>query len=100
MSEDFFAHKHSKKLLEFTPTVASTDENVLHLLLRHAPFLHPRLVLKRKDLSEAVLGSRDSEGFTPLLRAAHEDNRAAVQRVLASKNVRGWVIFLLKVQLR
>ena len=93
MTEDFFMNKNAKKLLEFSPTLFKSGENIVHLLLRYAPFVHPKFVLKRKDLEKSVLDAKDVDGFTPLLRAAEKNNRTAVQRVLASKNVKGMYLF-------
>ena len=48
MVEEFFMNKHAKKLVELDTKLVDTNQNIAHLLLQYAPFVHPKFILKRK----------------------------------------------------
>ncbi len=88
--EEFFQNKHSKKLLDLSVAIKSTDENLTHLLFSYAPYVHPKFVLKRKDANlKEVLNARDANGDTPLLKLARRDCGLVLHRILESKAVKG-----------
>ncbi len=88
--EEFFQNKHSKKQVDLSARLASTGENLAHLLFLYAPYVHPKFVLKRKDANlREVLGTADSSGATPALRVAQGGGRRiTLHRILISKAVR------------
>ena len=51
MVEEFFMNKHAKKLVELDSKLLDTHQNIAHLLLQYAPFVHPKFILKRKGRS-------------------------------------------------
>ena len=51
MVEEFFMNKHAKKLVELDTKLVDTNQNIAHLLLQYAPFVHPKFILKRKGIS-------------------------------------------------
>lgn len=89
MIEEFFMHKHAKKVVEFSPALKGTQQNILHLLLQYAPFVPPKFILKRKDLTKETLNALDVDGNTPLLKCAQRNSKNNLRRVFASKNVKG-----------
>ena len=50
MVEEFFMNKHAKKLVELDTKLVDTNQNIAHLLLQYAPFVHPKFILKRKGI--------------------------------------------------
>ncbi len=87
--EEFFQNKHSKKQVDLSSSLASTGENLAHLLFLYAPYVHPKFILKRKDPNlKEVLSSKDKLGSSPLLRVAQIDSKVVLHRILASKVAR------------
>ena len=50
MVEEFFMNKHAKKLVELDTKLVDTNQNIAHVLLQYAPFVHPKFILKRKGM--------------------------------------------------
>ncbi len=72
-----------------THDIHGLGETVIHLLFRYSPFVHPKFVLKRKDLTFEALNAVDNEGYSAALRCAARNRGQAVHKVLSSKNVKG-----------
>ena len=88
MVEDFFMNKSAKKLIDFTTTLIDTKESITHLLLQYAPFVHPKFVLKRKDLTKEIINALNANGETPLLHVASRNNMHTVRHILAAKSIK------------
>ncbi len=88
MVEDFFMNKNSKKLLDFTSCLKETKQTISHLLLAYAPYVPPKFLLKRKDLTREMLNTIDVNGNTPVLHAAMRNSIHTVSAVLNSKAVK------------
>lgn len=86
--EELFMNKHSKKLLDLGCVISETKENIVHLFFRYiTPFVHPKFVLKRKDLTKAWLNATDQEGLTPILDCAVRNNSFTISRILSNKSI-------------
>ena len=81
MVEEFFMNKTAKTCIDFTSTLKDSKETIAHLLLQYAPYVHPKFLLKRKDLTIELLNSVNSEGNTPLLHVASRNNMHTVRYV-------------------
>ncbi len=88
MVEEFFMNKTAKKCIDFEATLHESKESIAHLLLQYAPFVHPKFLLKRKDLTKEILNKIDAEGNTPLLHVASRNNMHTVRHILTSKAVK------------
>ena len=89
MVEEFFQHKSAKKLLEFGTALKGSNQNLVHLMLQYCPYLPPKFMLKRKDLTKEALNAVDMDGNTPLLKCAQRNSKATMYKVFVSKNVKG-----------
>jgi hypothetical protein len=89
MVEELFANKHSKKALDLSWRLSATGQTLVHVLFEFCPFTHPKFVLKRKDLTAAVLNAADAKGRSPLLRCAQRNARQIIRKILANKAVKG-----------
>lgn len=85
MVEEFFMNKIAKTSIDFSVALCESKETIAHLLLQYAPFVHPKFLLKRKDLTMEILNAVDAEGNTPLLHVASRNNMHTVHHILTSK---------------
>eukprot|EP00095_Tigriopus_kingsejongensis_P006851 maker-scaffold176_size284796-snap-gene-0.15 protein:Tk06851 transcript:maker-scaffold176_size284796-snap-gene-0.15-mRNA-1 annotation:"hypothetical protein COCHEDRAFT_1105320" len=65
-----------------------SQETAFHILLRLSPQIHPKFILKRKDLTKEVLNARDVNNNSALMTAAMKNRPAKVEKILGSKNVK------------
>ena len=79
MVEEFFMNKTAKTCIDFTTTLKDSKNTIAHLLLQYAPYVHPKFLLKRKDLTMELLNSVNAEGNTPLLHVASRNNMHTVR---------------------
>ena len=79
MVEEFFMNKISKNCIDLTTTLNDSKDTVAHLLLQYAPYVDPKFLLKRKDLTMELLNSVNAEGNTPLLHVASRNNMHTVR---------------------
>ena len=89
MVEEFFQHKQAKKSLDFEVSLKGSDQNLVHLMLQYCPYIPPKFLLKRKDLTKEALNKQDMDGNTPLLKCAQRNSKATMYKVFVSKNVKG-----------
>jgi len=96
MAEELFQHKTAKKFVDpFRHALKESGESPLHLAVRYLPTLHPKFFFKRKEATSALVNVEDASGVTPLMRAALEDSRTILHRMLASKTAKGEITMLL-----
>lgn len=88
MVEEFFMNKKAQKSVDLKATLKDSQETIAHLLLQYAPFVNPKFLLKRKDLTRELLNSVDKDGNTPLLHVASRNNVHTVNHILTSKTVK------------
>jgi ankyrin repeat protein len=88
MVEEFFMNKNAKKTIDFTSALNETKETIPHLLLQYAPYVHPKFLLKRKDITKEILNAVDVDGNTPLLHVAARNNIHTISHILSSKAVK------------
>ena len=50
-------HKKAKVNIEFDPILNETQENIVHLLLNYSPYVAPKFLLKRDDLTRELLNA-------------------------------------------
>ena len=81
-------NKTAKKLIDFTSSLIDTKETITHLLLQYAPFVPPKFVLKRKDLTKEIINAVNANGETPLLHVASRNNMHTVRHILNAKAVK------------
>ena len=79
MVEEFFMNRIAKTCLDFTVKLNDSKDTIAHLLLQYSPFVHPKFLLKRKDLTMELLNSVNAEGNTPLLHVASKNNMHTVR---------------------
>ena len=59
--EEFFMHKKAKVNIEFDSVLNETQENIVHLLLNYSPYVAPKFLLKRNDLTKELLNAIGNE---------------------------------------
>ena len=50
-------HKKAKVNIEFDSVLNETQENIVHLLLNYSPYVAPKFLLKRNDLTKELLNA-------------------------------------------
>ena len=60
-----------------------------HLMVLYAPFVPPKYVLKRKDVTREIVNAQDQYGNSPLLKAAARGSSGTIAKIFASKNAKG-----------
>ena len=83
--------------------IKDTKQSIPHLLFQFCPSIHPKILLKRKDITSGIhflsklvfldsilffadiMNALDYHGNTPLLKCAIQDSRDSVRRLLSSK---------------
>ncbi|XP_040571104.1 uncharacterized protein [Lepeophtheirus salmonis] len=87
--EEFFMNKYSKINIDLSAKIHSSGENIAHLLIQYLPDVHPKFILKRKDLTFEVLNAQESRnGNSPFLHCAMRNNKFSLKRLLRSKAVK------------
>lgn len=88
MVEEFFMNKKAQKSIDLKATLKDSQETIAHLLLQYAPYVNPKFLLKRKDLTKDLLNAVDKDGNTPLLHVASRNNVYTVNHILTSKAIK------------
>lgn len=88
--EEFFMHKHAKKYLDLKVRLIDSQESTFHLLLKYCPQIPPKFILKRKDIDKNVVNAKDNFGTSALMKALWEKRSSTVEKILASKNIKGY----------
>ena len=58
--EEYLTNRNSKNTVSFaTDVIRETRQTVPHLLLQFCPAVHPKFLLKRKDLTREVINALD-----------------------------------------
>jgi len=84
--EEYLTNRNSKNSIYFnTDIIKETKQTIPHLLFQHCPTVHPKFILKRKDLTSGIMNAVDYHGNTPLLKCAIQNSRDTVRRLLSSK---------------
>lgn len=56
--EEFFMHKKGKTQINLSQALPCTKQTIVHLLIDYCPLVHPKFVLKRKDMTAEILNQK------------------------------------------
>jgi len=84
--EEYLTNRNSKNTIHFnSDTIKETKQTIPHLLFQYCPTVHPKFILKRKDLTPDIMNAVDYHGNTSLLKCCIQNSRDTVRRLLSSK---------------
>merc|ERR1712106_407091 len=84
--EEYLTNRNSKNTIHFnSDTIKDTKQTIPHLLFQYCPTVHPKFILKRKDLTPEIINAVDHHGNTSLLKCSIQNSRDTVRRLLSSK---------------